>query len=59
MKYIIEGWNWLVFSSVNSNKMGLTVKAFLVAALTYGTVLAGFADGLLRKVFITFAPSDE
>lgn len=53
MDYIKQGWNWLVFSSADPQRVSLTVKGVLIGALTYATVLAGFAHIALPSDLLT------
>jgi hypothetical protein len=43
-KFLSEVIDWIAFSSTDPTKTSLTVKAFLTALVTYGTMLAGFGD---------------
>lgn len=53
MKYITLAWNWLVYSSANEQAFSITVKAFLTAIVTYGTVAAGLAHISLPSDLLT------
>jgi hypothetical protein len=53
MEYIRTAWYWLVFSANDPQKVSLSVKAFLITLLTYGTVLAGFAHITLPSELLT------
>ena len=53
MQYLKLAWYWLVFSSSNAQKISLTIKAGLIAALTYATVIAGLANISLPNDLLT------
>lgn len=52
-KYLVLAWNWLVWSSQDPTTVSLSVKAFLTAGVTYGTIAAGMAHISLPSDLLT------
>jgi hypothetical protein len=53
MQYLKSGWNWLVFSSADPERISLFVKSVLMGVVTYATILAGLAHITLPSDIIT------